>query len=138
MCLYVFFKYDFFPNEHDHPLNPNLDCFPDKDAVSSPDIQAPPSINPFDGMKSEDEEEELAVADRQEGEDDDDEEVDEAELEAFLDGQLGDRLPFLQEGSRQGIALEHRENNTFSISSSKGEEALRTCKFHVKQSVHPN
>ncbi|XP_076606817.1 rho guanine nucleotide exchange factor 12 isoform X2 [Chaetodon auriga] len=97
----------------------------DKDAASSPDIQAPPSMNPFDGMKSEDEEEELAMADRQE-EEEDDEEVDEAELEAFLDGQLADRLPFLQEGSRQGIAIRNQEHAVFTIPSSKGEEALRT------------
>uniref|UniRef100_A0A4W6D5U3 Rho guanine nucleotide exchange factor (GEF) 12b n=1 Tax=Lates calcarifer TaxID=8187 RepID=A0A4W6D5U3_LATCA len=110
---------------------------PDKDVTSSPDTPAPPaSINPFDGMKSEDEEEELAAADRQDDEEVEDEEVDEAELEAFLDGQLAD-MPFLQqEGSRQGIALENQEHNTFSIPSSKAEDALRTCKFHLKRSVH--
>lgn len=87
-------------------------------------------------MKSEDEEEELAAADRQDDEEVEDEEVDEAELEAFLDGQLAD-MPFLQqEGSRQGIALENQEHNTFSIPSSKAEDALRTCKFHHKRSVH--
>ncbi|XP_072230738.1 rho guanine nucleotide exchange factor 12-like isoform X2 [Leuresthes tenuis] len=85
----------------------------------SPDVQAP--INPFDGLKSEDEEEELAVAGRPVV---DEEEVDEAELEAFLDGQLADRL--LQEGSRQGIALENEEHTLFDIPSSKAEEALRT------------
>ncbi|XP_032433116.1 rho guanine nucleotide exchange factor 12 isoform X4 [Xiphophorus hellerii] len=92
----------------------------DKDAPCSPDIQSP--INPFDGLKSEDEEEELAAIVRQE-EDGEEEEVDEAELEAFLDGQLTDRL--LQEGSRQGIALpaEDMESN---FPSSKAEEALRT------------
>lgn len=96
-------------------------------------------MNPFDDMKSEDEEEELAIADRQEEEEDEeDEEVDEAELEAFLDGQLADRLPFLQEGSRQGIALENQEHNAFVLPSSKGEEALKTCKFQVKGSVHLN
>lgn len=119
------------------PFEPKSHCIPDKDAASSPDIQAPPSINPFDGMKSEDEEEELATADRHE-EEEDDEEVDEAELEAFLDGQLADRLPFLQEGSRQGIAFENQEHDVFCIPSSKGEEALRTCKYHVKGSVHQN
>ena len=75
-------------------------------------------------MKSEDEEEELAVAGRPV---EDEEEVDEAELEAFLDGQLADRL--LQEGSRQGIALENEEHTVFDIPSSKAEEALRTCKL---------
>ncbi|XP_045895461.1 rho guanine nucleotide exchange factor 12-like [Micropterus dolomieu] len=111
----------------------------DKDATSSPDIQSPPSMNPFDDMKSEDEEEELAIADRQEEEeeeeeDEEDEEVDEAELEAFLDGQLADRLPFLQEGSRQGIALENQEHNAFVLPSSKGEEALRTLAM-LKQAL---
>ncbi|TKS83195.1 Rho guanine nucleotide exchange factor 12 [Collichthys lucidus] len=149
----------------------------DKDATSSPDVQAPASMNPFDGMKSEDEEEELAVGDRQEEEElavgdrqeeeelavgdrqeeeelavgdrqeeeelavgdrqeeeDDDEEVDEAELEAFLDGQLADRMPFLQEGSRQGIALENQDQDTFSLPTSKGEEALRTLAM-LKQAV---
>ncbi|KAE8287659.1 Rho guanine nucleotide exchange factor 12 Leukemia-associated RhoGEF [Larimichthys crocea] len=137
----------------------------DKDATSSPDVQAPASMNPFDGMKSEDEEEELAVGDRQEEEElavgdrqeeeelavgdrqeeeelavgdrqeeEDDEEVDEAELEAFLDGQLADRMPFLQEGSRQGIALENQDHDTFSLPTSKGEEALRTLAM-LKQAV---
>lgn len=108
---------------------------PDKDVNSSPDIQAPPtSLNPFDGMKSEDEEEDLAVAGRREEEEDD--EVDEEELEAFLDGQLGDRLPFLQEGSRQGIAIENQEHNAFGIPTSKAEDALSTCELHVKGLVH--
>uniref|UniRef100_M4AAC5 Rho guanine nucleotide exchange factor 12-like n=1 Tax=Xiphophorus maculatus TaxID=8083 RepID=M4AAC5_XIPMA len=100
-----------------------LFCVLDKDAPCSPDIQSP--INPFDGLKSEDEEEELAAIVRQE-EDGEEEEVDEAELEAFLDGQLTDRL--LQEGSRQGIALpaEDMESN---FPSSKAEEALRTRGF---------
>ncbi|KAL7389784.1 hypothetical protein ABVT39_009758 [Epinephelus coioides] len=105
----------------------------DKDAASSPDIQVPQSINPFDGMKSEDEEEELVVADRQE-EDEDDEEVDEAELEAFLDGQLAVGLPFLQEESRQGIAIENQEHEAFGVPSSKGEEALRTLAM-LKQAL---
>uniref|UniRef100_A0A3Q0S3V7 Rho guanine nucleotide exchange factor (GEF) 12b n=1 Tax=Amphilophus citrinellus TaxID=61819 RepID=A0A3Q0S3V7_AMPCI len=99
---------------------------PDKEAASTPDIQDPPeSLNPFDGLRSEDEEEELPVVDRQEEEGNG--EVDEAELEAFLDGQLAERL--LQEGSRLGIALENEEeHNVFVTPSSKAEEALRTCK----------
>lgn len=110
---------------------------PDKDSTSSPDVQATPtSISSFDGMKSEDEEEEQPVADRQE-EEVEDEEVDEAELEAFLDGQLAERHPFLQqEGCRRGIAMDSQEHNSFSVS--KAEDALQTCKFHVKGSVHTN
>ena len=106
---------------------------PDIDVASSPDIQPPPtSLNPFDGMKSDDEEEELAVPDRPEEELD---EVDEKELEAFLDGQLENRLSLLQEGSRQGIAFENQEHNAFGLPTSKAEDALRTCKLHVKGSV---
>uniref|UniRef100_A0A8D3D6B7 Rho guanine nucleotide exchange factor 12-like n=1 Tax=Scophthalmus maximus TaxID=52904 RepID=A0A8D3D6B7_SCOMX len=115
---------------------------PDKDATSPSDIQAPPAcIGPFNGLKSEDEEEELVVADRreeeeEEEEEEEDEELNEAELEAFLDGQLADRLPFLQqEGSRQGLAVENQEHSAFVAASSKAEDALRTCKFHVKGSV---
>ncbi|KAG7516820.1 rho guanine nucleotide exchange factor 12-like isoform X1 [Solea senegalensis] len=110
---------------------------PEKDAISSPDSEAPsPSIGPFNGMKSEDEEEELAVDDRRvEEEEEMDEELDEAELEAFLDGQLAERLPFLQqEGSRQGIALEHQEHDTFLSPSSKAEDALRTLSM-LKQAL---
>uniref|UniRef100_A0A672ZFG3 Rho guanine nucleotide exchange factor (GEF) 12b n=1 Tax=Sphaeramia orbicularis TaxID=375764 RepID=A0A672ZFG3_9TELE len=97
--------------------------------VFFPDAQAPANTNPFDGMKSEDEEEELALADRQE-EEEEDGEVDEAELEAFLDGQLADRL---QEESQQ----ENQQQNSLSIPSSKAEEALRTCEFTTRVSKHP-
>lgn len=97
------------------------DFVPDKDPPC-PDIQAP--INPFDGLKSEDEEEELAAAVRHAEEEDDEGEVDEAELEAFLDGQLADRL--LQEGSRRGIAVAIEDMELAFPASSKAEEALRT------------
>lgn len=86
-------------------------------------------------MKSEDEEEELAAADRQEEELDG---VDEKELEAFLDGQLEDRLSLLQEGSRQGIAFENQEYSAFGLPTSKAEDALRTCKLHIKESINLN
>ncbi|XP_051793607.1 rho guanine nucleotide exchange factor 12 isoform X1 [Acanthochromis polyacanthus] len=100
-------------------------------SIHSSDIQAPAaSLNPFDSLKSEDEEEELAATDRP-GEDEEDEEVDEAELEAFLDGQLADRL--LQEGSRQGIAIENEELNAFGLPS-KAEDALRTLSM-LKQAL---
>ncbi|XP_034745196.1 rho guanine nucleotide exchange factor 12-like isoform X3 [Etheostoma cragini] len=102
-------------------------------SIHSSDIQAPPSMNPFDGMKSEDEEEEMVVANRQEGVEDD-EEVDEAELEAFLDGQLADGLPFLEDGSHQGITVNNQEQNTSSLSCSKGEDALRTLEM-LKQAL---
>ncbi|KAK2828410.1 hypothetical protein Q5P01_019444 [Channa striata] len=115
------------PNKEPNETSSGAIHSADKDATSSPDIQATPTcINPFDSMKSEDEEEELAVADRQE-EEVENEEVDEAELEAFLDGQLADRHPFLQqERSRQGIAIENQDHNAYSLPSSKAEDALRT------------
>ena len=49
--------------------------------------------------------------------------MDEAELEAFLDGQLAETL------SQQDVFIE-------DSLSSKGEEALRTCKSQIKGSVH--
>ncbi|XP_034079847.1 rho guanine nucleotide exchange factor 12-like, partial [Gymnodraco acuticeps] len=114
----------------------------DKDvAVSSPDIQPAPSLNPFDGMKSDDEEEEeeeLLVEDRRDEDEEieEEEEVDEAELEAFLDGQLEDGLPFLQEEeeTHQDIAAENMEQDVFITPSSKGEEALRTLAM-LKQAL---
>ncbi|KAI4785221.1 hypothetical protein KUCAC02_037893, partial [Chaenocephalus aceratus] len=77
----------------------------DKDvAVSSPDIQPAPSLNPFD--------------------------------EAFLDGQLEDGLPFLQEEeeTHQDVAAENMEQDVFITPSSKGEEALRTLAM-LKQAL---
>ncbi|KAM3601444.1 uncharacterized protein V6R79_013030 [Siganus canaliculatus] len=106
----------------------------DKDPGSCPDVQAAPSLNPFDGMKSEDEEEEPPAPDKLEEEEDEDEEVDEAELEAFLDGQLADSLPFLQEESPQGVTGEHQELNPFAAACSKGDEALRTLAM-LKQAL---
>uniref|UniRef100_A0A669DRA1 Rho guanine nucleotide exchange factor 12 n=1 Tax=Oreochromis niloticus TaxID=8128 RepID=A0A669DRA1_ORENI len=105
-------------------------CLSVPKAASTSDIQDPPeSLNPFDGLRSEDEEEELPMADRQE-EEEQNGEVDEAELEAFLDGQLAERL--LQEGSRLGIALENEEeHNAFVMPCSKAEEALKTRGFVV-------
>ncbi|XP_068186712.1 rho guanine nucleotide exchange factor 12 isoform X2 [Antennarius striatus] len=78
----------------------------------------PPSMNPFDGLKLVDEEEEAAVGGCH-GDENDDEEVDEAELEAFLDGQLMDRL---QEDHAPGSA------------SRKGDDALRTLAM-LKQTL---
>lgn len=124
-------------------------CPPDKEASLSLDVQAP--VNPFDCLKSEDEEEELTAADRQEEDDlivaerqeeeelsamerreeeeEEIEEVDEAELEAFLNGQLAERLLQESAGSRQGIAIQSEESMEFSFATSKAEEALHTCRF---------
>lgn len=102
----------------------------DKDAAPSPDIQASPNSNPFEAIKSEDEEEEgQAMVDSQE-EEEDNEEVDEAELEAFLDEQLADLH------DRSGLTGENQELDTFVTAPSKSEDALRTCKFHLNGSEH--
>lgn len=60
------------------------------------------------------------VAEEEEGDD----EVDEAELEAFLDGQLADGPVFLQDQEPD------QEPKTFFELPSKGEEALRTCRLN--------
>lgn len=100
---------------------------PDKGSTSSPDDSVPPSLNPFDGLKSEDEEEEPVMVSIQEvAEEEGDEEVDEAELEAFLDGQLADGLIFLQDQEQ------NQEPRTICELPSKGEEALRTCRLNSK------
>ncbi|XP_062341033.1 rho guanine nucleotide exchange factor 12 isoform X2 [Osmerus eperlanus] len=94
---------------------------PEKDATSSLVLQAPQiGTNPFDGVKSEDEEEEEAVPDRGGGEEE------EEEVSTFLEGDLADRLPFLQQRSRQGIAMDEQEPDAFGIAPSRAEEALRT------------
>lgn len=54
-----------------------------------------------------------------------DEEVDEAELEAFLDGQLADGLTFLQDQEQN----QNQEPTRFCELPSKSEEALRTRRF---------
>ncbi|XP_071388987.1 rho guanine nucleotide exchange factor 12-like [Centroberyx affinis] len=110
------------PSKDPHCTSAGTIQSPDKDAASSLGLQTPTtSINPFEGI----EEEEPTLADRRE-EEELEEEVDEEELEAFLDGQLAGRLPFLQERSRQGIAIESQENSAFAIPPSTAEEALRT------------
>eukprot|EP00063_Salmo_salar_P017668 XP_013992503.1 PREDICTED: rho guanine nucleotide exchange factor 12-like isoform X4 [Salmo salar] len=95
--------------------------FAEKYVTSSPGLQpTPTSINPFDSIKSDDKEEEspLLLDRREEGE-----EVD----EAFLVGELADRLPLLQERSCQGIAIDDQEpHDAFVMSPSRAEEALRT------------
>lgn len=63
-------------------------------------------------------------------EEEDNEEVDEAELEAFLDEQLAD----LHDGS--ALTGENQELDTFVAPPSKSEEALKTCKFHLNGSEH--
>uniref|UniRef100_A0A8C8F6F9 Rho guanine nucleotide exchange factor 12-like n=1 Tax=Oncorhynchus tshawytscha TaxID=74940 RepID=A0A8C8F6F9_ONCTS len=98
--------------------------FAEKYVTSSPGLQpTPTSINPFDSIKSDDKEEESPLLlDRREVE-----EVDEEEVEAFLVGELADRLPLLQERSCQGIAIDDQEpHDAFVMPPSRAEEALRT------------
>ncbi|RVE64193.1 hypothetical protein OJAV_G00143720 [Oryzias javanicus] len=80
----------------------------DKEAGLPLDIQVP--ANPFDCLKSEDEEEELTPTDRQEEED-------------LI---LAERLLQESAGSRQGIAIQSEESMEFSFPTSKAEEALHT------------
>ncbi|XP_077963088.1 rho guanine nucleotide exchange factor 12 isoform X3 [Gasterosteus aculeatus] len=142
------------PKASKDPNDTSSESLHSSDAACSPDIQAPPGVNPFDGMKSEDEdeEEELVAADRREDAEEEveeeaateeeeeeeveeeEEEVDETELEAFLDGQLADALPFLQEAPPPGVAAENLERGASGTLSSKGEEALRTLAM-LKQAL---
>ncbi|KAJ8368212.1 hypothetical protein SKAU_G00082400 [Synaphobranchus kaupii] len=75
-------------------------------SASSPRLKQapPPGPNPFEEEPEEEEEEEAA----------------------FLDSDLADRLPFLKQGSRQGVAIEDDESNPFSVPPSRAEEALKT------------
>uniref|UniRef100_A0A8C7FNW4 Rho guanine nucleotide exchange factor 12 n=1 Tax=Oncorhynchus kisutch TaxID=8019 RepID=A0A8C7FNW4_ONCKI len=103
--------------------------FAEKYVTSSPGLQpTPTSINPFDSIKSDDKEEESSLLlDRREEEEEEVEEVDEEEVEAFLVGELADRLPLLQERSCQGIAIDDQEpHDAFVMPPSRAEEALRT------------
>lgn len=138
-CCHVFVKITILQSRADifHPFKflfvpyvPESEPTPDKGSISSPDDQLSPSMNPFDGLKSEDEEEETVMVSIPEvAEEEGDEEVDEAELEAFLDGQLADGLIFLQDQEQK------QEPKTFCELPSKGEEALRTCRINSKDSL---
>ncbi|KAL0994607.1 hypothetical protein UPYG_G00124770 [Umbra pygmaea] len=139
-----------------------VEIMPKLSTVQSPETTSPSlqlttkSTNPFDAIKSDnEEEEETPLSDRGEteestlsgrgeeedsplsdrGEEDIDEEedeeeveeIDEEEVEAFLHGELADRLPFLKERSRQGIAIDDQEpDDSFDVAPSRAEEALRT------------
>lgn len=84
-------------------------------------------------MKSEDEEEEGPAAMDSQEEEEDNEEVDEAELEAFLDGQLADGPSLLHDGS--DLTGDNQElSASFVTPPSKSDEALRTCMFHLSRS----
>ncbi|XP_036379316.1 rho guanine nucleotide exchange factor 12 [Megalops cyprinoides] len=87
---------------------------PEKDVgTSSTELVHPstPGSNPFEEIKTEEEEEEL---DR------------EGEEGPFLESDLADRLPFLPQRSRQGVAIDSDEGDPFILPPSRAEEALRT------------
>ncbi|XP_069039111.1 rho guanine nucleotide exchange factor 12 isoform X2 [Lepisosteus oculatus] len=89
---------------------------PEKDVgVASPGmLQTPPSDSaPFEGLKS-DEEEEEAGQEEEEG--------------PYLDPELDDRLPFLPQRSRQGVAVDDEELAAFHFppSPARAEEALKS------------
>ncbi|KAJ8267059.1 hypothetical protein GJAV_G00137840 [Gymnothorax javanicus] len=87
---------------------------PEKDGNTSLTgaMQTPPTgTNPFEEIKPE---EEGADLDR------------EGEEAPYLEPDLVDRLPFLPERSRQGVAIEEDEAEPFSLPPSRAEEALRT------------
>lgn len=110
---------------------PSSSLTPEPGSSSSPD-QLPAPMNPFDGLKSEDEEEEqVMVSIPEAAEEEGDEEVDEAELEAFLDGQLAEGLTFLQDQEQN----QNPEPARFCELPSKGEEALRTRRFNSPNQV---
>ncbi|CAB1352284.1 unnamed protein product, partial [Coregonus sp. 'balchen'] len=99
--------------------------FAEKCVTSSPGLQPTPTlINPFDSVKSDDKEEvSPPLLDRREEEEEEEEveELDEEEVEVFMDGELADRLPF------QGIAIDDQEpHDAFGMPPSRAEEALRT------------
>ncbi|XP_073670858.1 rho guanine nucleotide exchange factor 12 isoform X2 [Paramisgurnus dabryanus] len=79
--------------------------------------QTPPaSTNPFETKSDEEEEEESSLQDQGEGEDD----------EAFVVADLNDRLMFLKQRSRQGIAIDEDEAEAFELQPLRADEALRT------------
>nr|XP_015817390.2 rho guanine nucleotide exchange factor 12 isoform X2 [Nothobranchius furzeri] len=113
---------DEMPKQSAEPSEMLSENTSDKDSP----LEIQPPINPFEDIKSEDEEKVLSQEEEDEEEvlvvanrlQEEEEEVDEAEVEAFLDGQLADRL--LQE-----IVVENNHSE-FNTSSSKAEEALQT------------
>nr|XP_015192849.1 PREDICTED: rho guanine nucleotide exchange factor 12 [Lepisosteus oculatus] len=93
---------------------------PEKDVgVASPGmLQTPPSDSaPFEGLKSDEEEEEEAGQEEEEG--------------PYLDPELDDRLPFLPQRSRQGVAVDDEELAAFHFppSPARAEEALKSCEW---------
>ncbi|XP_051552026.1 rho guanine nucleotide exchange factor 12-like isoform X1 [Myxocyprinus asiaticus] len=87
---------------------------PEKDDTEV--MQNPPiSTNPFE-TKSDEEEEEEESSLQDQGEDD----------EAFLVADLTERLTFLKQRSRQGIAIDEDEAEAFELQPLRADEALRT------------
>jgi hypothetical protein len=74
-----------------------------------------------------------------EAEEEEEDVVDVDELEAFLDGEMVDRLPLLRERSRHAIAIDSHEDTHLALDqppcSSRAEDALNTrgyFRMHVR------
>ncbi|KAG9348265.1 hypothetical protein JZ751_002000 [Albula glossodonta] len=95
-----------------HQITQSADSIKSKqcNVITQPELKPtlPPGPNPFEGIKSDDEEEE-------------------GEEAAFLDSDLADRLPFMKQRSRQGVAIDDNESNPFVLPPSRAEEALKAC-----------
>ncbi|CAJ0604634.1 unnamed protein product [Cylicocyclus nassatus] len=96
----------------------------DQDSLSTGSNQSPAGTNPFE-TKSEDEGEVESLLPVQDEEEVEAEEVDEEEVEAFLDSDLAYKLPFLKQGSRQAIAIEEKDSEVFDMPPLMADEALR-------------
>ncbi|XP_051953617.1 rho guanine nucleotide exchange factor 12 isoform X3 [Xyrauchen texanus] len=87
---------------------------PEKDDTEV--MQTPPiSTNPFE-TKSDEEEEEEEISQQDQGEDD----------EAFVVADLTERLTFLKQRSRLGIAIDEDEAEAFELQPLRADESLRT------------
>ena len=92
----------------------------DKDLASSQGIlhTPPPGSNPFESSKSEDEEEEEEsppVREEEEG--------------PFLETDLADKDAFIQPGACPAVVMDDEESDAFGFSSSRADEAIRTCEY---------
>uniref|UniRef100_W5KJ64 Rho guanine nucleotide exchange factor (GEF) 12b n=1 Tax=Astyanax mexicanus TaxID=7994 RepID=W5KJ64_ASTMX len=113
-------------NKDQDRLSTGSNQSPEKDTTSCTEIMPGSSAgtNPFE-TKSEDEGEVESLLPVQDEEEVEAEEVDEEEVEAFLDSDLAYKLPFLKQGSRQAIAIEEKDSEVFDMPPLMADEALR-------------
>uniref|UniRef100_A0A8B9HC95 Rho guanine nucleotide exchange factor (GEF) 12b n=1 Tax=Astyanax mexicanus TaxID=7994 RepID=A0A8B9HC95_ASTMX len=113
-------------NKDQDSLSTGSNQSPEKDTTSCTEIMPGSSAgtNPFE-TKSEDEGEVESLLPVQDEEEVEAEEVDEEEVEAFLDSDLAYKLPFLKQGSRQAIAIEEKDSEVFDMPPLMADEALR-------------